>query len=65
MKLVSLQQHACQQRFSLEIQQNDGFSVPGMERWRREMACQAIWHRKMRCHPMLAPAANPPGPGAA
>jgi hypothetical protein len=62
-KLISIQQHACQQRFSVEIYQNDGFSTADVKRWREETPCQAVWHRKQPCQTMLAPGANPPGSG--
>jgi hypothetical protein len=63
LKLLSLQQHVCQQRFCTEIKENLGFCTVCMKKWRAETLCQPIWHRREPCQPLLAPAAYPPGPG--
>jgi hypothetical protein len=63
LKLLSLQQHTCQQRFCKETKENPGFWPLCMKKWRAETLCQALWHRCEPCQPLLAPAVYPPGSG--
>ncbi|WP_228527286.1 hypothetical protein [Noviherbaspirillum soli] len=64
MKLISVEQHACQQRFFRENSENLGFWTVRMKKWRAETLCHPVWHRCGLCQPLLAPAVYPPGPGA-